>query len=442
MSVAISFENVSKKYRLGQVGTGTLSHDLHRLWAKLWGKPDPFALVGHENDRESLDEREIEHDYETSLPGVSSKKRRSEYVWALKDISFDVTKGEILGIIGRNGAGKSTLLKLLSRITAPTDGTIKARGRIASLLEVGTGFHPELTGRENVFLNGTIMGMRRHEISSQLDEIISFSGCGAYIDTPVKRYSSGMMVRLGFAVAAHLRGEILVVDEVLAVGDAEFQKKCIAKMHDIAGSGRTILFVSHNMSAVRSLCQRVIRLDKGRIDEVGASQTVVMNYLAQEAERVKIDLVAREDRSGSGSARFSRVEIASLENEEVITSSCRIKITLTLSGETSIKNPKIMIGLYDEHGAGMCGFDSDVTGGIPQTISGKATIQCCTEPINMTAGRCYVNIAVFDNGNLADHVVNAGYFTVEDTDFFGNGRSIQRSWMPRLLKHHWEVQDN
>src|SRR5690554_1089065 len=238
-------ENISKQYRLGLVGTGTLSHDLNRFWHRIRGKEDPYLRVGALNDR--------------------SSKVKEEYVWALRDINFEVQQGEVLGIIGKNGAGKSTLLKILSRVTSPTTGVIKTKGRIASLLEVGTGFHPELTGRENVFLNGAILGMTRAEINAKFDEIVDFSGCQMYIDTPVKRYSSGMKVRLAFAVAAHLEPDILVVDEVLAVGDAEFQKKAVGKMQDISkGQGRTVLFVSHNMAAVESLCTRAIVLNNGQ----------------------------------------------------------------------------------------------------------------------------------------------------------------------------------
>lgn len=263
MSVAIHFESLSKQYRLGEVGTGTLSHDLHRIWARLCGHPDPFAKVGTTNNREEVS---------------------GEYVWALKDITFSVQQGEILGIIGRNGAGKSTLLKLLSRVTAPTAGSIKAKGRIASLLEVGTGFHPELTGRENIYLNGAILGMQRHEITKQLDAIVEFSGCAKYIDTPVKRYSSGMTVRLGFAVAAHLECEILVVDEVLAVGDAEFQKKCIGKMRDIAsGRGKTILFVSHNLGSMSQLCNQCIILREGTLTTKCGVDLAIRQYLKNDA---------------------------------------------------------------------------------------------------------------------------------------------------------------
>jgi lipopolysaccharide transport system ATP-binding protein len=243
-NIAISVENLSKQYRLGEIGTGTLTHDLNRWWARLRGKEDPFATIGEANDR--------------------TAKGASEYVWSLKDIDFEVGQGEVLGIIGRNGAGKSTLLKILSKITAPTTGQIKVRGRIASLLEVGTGFHPELTGRENVFLNGAILGMSKAEIKSKFDEIVDFSGVERYIETPVKRYSSGMYVRLAFAVAAFLEPEILIVDEVLAVGDAEFQKKCLGRMKDVSvNDGRTVLFVSHNMAAVKQLCTKGLVLRHG-----------------------------------------------------------------------------------------------------------------------------------------------------------------------------------
>jgi len=251
MAKAISFENVGKLYDLSVVGTGTFTNDVYRWWkTSILKQEDPYLKIGESNDR--------------------SKAGNSRYVWALKDISFDIEEGDIVGIIGKNGAGKSTLLKLLSRVTSPTVGTIRAKGRIASLLEVGTGFHPELTGRENIYMNGAILGMTKQEIRSKLDEIIDFSGCERYIDTPVKRYSSGMMVRLGFAVAAHLEPEILVVDEV-AVGDAEFQKKAIGKMQDVSkGDGRTVLFVSHNMGSVRNLCKNGILLKDGEIYYTGA----------------------------------------------------------------------------------------------------------------------------------------------------------------------------
>lgn len=269
---AIEFENISKQYRLGLVSTGTLSHDLNRFWqTKILRREDPYLKVGEVNDRAS--------------------KGNSEYVWALKDINFKVEQGDVVGIIGRNGAGKSTLLKLLSRVTAPTTGTIRARGRIASLLEVGTGFHPEMTGRENIYMNGSIMGMSRAEITRKLDEIVDFSGCERYLDTPVKRYSSGMTVRLGFAIAAHLEPEILVVDEVLAVGDAEFQKKAIGKMQDVSrGEGRTVLFVSHNMGAVKNLCKRGIVLNQGQVAFDGGVEEAVGYYSNEKKTNIQKDV--------------------------------------------------------------------------------------------------------------------------------------------------------
>lgn len=267
MPTAIEFNHVGKQYRLGLVSTKTLSHDLNRWWqTAVLKKDDPYLKIGETNDRATAGQ--------------------SDYVWALRDIDFKVEQGDVVGIIGKNGAGKSTLLKLLSKVTGPTVGTIKARGRIGALLEVGTGFHPEMTGRENIYMNGAIMGMSKAEVTRKLDEIIDFSGCERYIDTPVKRYSSGMTVRLGFAVAAHLDPEILVVDEVLAVGDAEFQKKAIGKMQDIShGDGRTVLFVSHNMASIRNLCKTGILLDKGTIKTSGAVNDVIETYISMnEAE--------------------------------------------------------------------------------------------------------------------------------------------------------------
>jgi lipopolysaccharide transport system ATP-binding protein len=261
MSTAIEFENISKQYRLGLVSTRTLSHDLKRWYVmNIQGKDDPYLKIGEVNDR--------------------AHRGESEYVWALKDINFKVEQGDVLGIIGKNGAGKSTLLKILSKVTTPSTGTIKARGRIASLLEVGTGFHPEMTGRENIYMNGAIMGMTKAEISRKFDEIVDFSGVERYIDTPAKRYSSGMTVRLGFAIAAHLDPEILVVDEVLAVGDAEFQKKAIGKMQDVSkGEGRTVLFVSHNMDSIQNLCTKGILFENGSIVKSGVIEDVVNYYI-------------------------------------------------------------------------------------------------------------------------------------------------------------------
>lgn len=275
MRPLIRAEEVSKLYKLGEIGTGTLSHDFQRWVSKLRGKGDPFSIIGSENDRTSGDTK--------------------GYAWALNDISFEVNEGDVLGIIGRNGAGKSTLLKILSRVTLPSRGHIDVKGRIASLLEVGTGFHPELTGRENIFLNGAILGMRKAEIKGKFDEIVEFSGVAKYVDTPVKRFSSGMYVRLAFAVAAHLESEILIVDEVLAVGDIEFQRKCLGKMGDLSKSGRTVLFVSHNLTAVQELCSTGILLKNGRLTQSGPVSEIIASYqnsLSSSEMKVSFPVVA------------------------------------------------------------------------------------------------------------------------------------------------------
>ncbi|OYW75839.1 MAG: hypothetical protein B7Z37_11655 [Verrucomicrobia bacterium 12-59-8] len=294
----IQVENVSKLYRLGQVSTGTIAHDLNRWWHRVRGKEDPYAKVALTNDRSRKD----------------GPQKAPSYAWALKDLSFEVNQGDVLGIIGRNGAGKSTLLKILSRVTMPTSGEIRVKGRIASLLEVGTGFHQELTGRENIYLNGAILGMRRKEITRKLDEIVDFSGCAAYLDTPVKRYSSGMTVRLAFAVASHLDAEILIIDEVLAVGDSEFQKKCLGKMNDVASHGRTILFVTHNMGLISSLCQRAILLEQGQlVADTTTSEGVLAYYSRDKATAYHVDFeaVGRSKSGGPASILEGRVEDAS-----------------------------------------------------------------------------------------------------------------------------------
>lgn len=284
-NIVIKAENISKQYRLGQVGTGTISHDLNRFWHKIRGLEDPYLKIGETNDR--------------------STKGDSDYVWSLRDINFEIQQGDAVGIIGRNGAGKSTLLKLLSRVTKPTTGSIYSKGRIASLLEVGTGFHPEMTGRENIFLNGAILGMTRKEITRKFDEIVDFSGVERYVDTPVKRYSSGMYVRLAFAVAAHLESEILIVDEVLAVGDAEFQKKCLGKMGDVTkGEGRTVLFVSHNMAAVKTLCNNGIYLKQGQLEFSGKIHDTIVKY--------------QKDNEFNKSNLFSKNEYIGNENIEIL----------------------------------------------------------------------------------------------------------------------------
>ncbi|MES2812668.1 MAG: ABC transporter ATP-binding protein [Bacteroidota bacterium] len=297
-TIVIKAEDISKQYRLGLVGTGTVRDDLKRWWYTVRGKEDPFLKIGEANNR--------------------ATKGESDYVWSLKDINFEINQGDSVGIIGRNGAGKSTLLKILSQVTQPTTGKIYTKGRIASLLEVGTGFHPEMTGRENIYLNGAILGMRKHEITRKLDEIIAFSGVERYIDTPVKRYSSGMYVRLAFAVAAHLESEILIVDEVLAVGDAEFQKKCLGKMNDVSkGEGRTVLFVSHNMAAVKSLCNKGILLQNGELVYQGAIENTLDVYLIKdESTRHRHTAIfdANTNRRGSRNIEFLSANLTNQNN--------------------------------------------------------------------------------------------------------------------------------
>ena len=336
--IVIKAEHISKQYRLGQVGTGTLSHDLKRWWSLMRGKEDPYLQVGVDNDR--------------------TKKATSEYAWALKDVNFEIASGDTIGIIGKNGAGKSTLLKLLSRVTSPTSGEIKIKGRIASLLEVGTGFHPELTGRENIYMNGAILGMTKKEISSKFDEIVDFAGVEMYIDTPVKRYSSGMYVRLAFGVAAHLEPEILIVDEVLAVGDAEFQKKCLGKMSDVASHGRTIIFVSHNMQAVQSLCKSAMYMKAGKVTDMGPTATVINNYLSREIRnsmerKWQLDV----DAPGNDKVRLLSAEI--LTSDAINNSVISINTAFSIKFEfyNYLEGQLLNLSLFLNTASGVCVFN-------------------------------------------------------------------------------------
>lgn len=314
-NTVIEFNNVGKQYILGSIGTGTLSQDLNRWWANIRGKEDPYLKIGETNDR--------------------TQKGDSRFVWALRDINFKVEQGDVVGIIGKNGAGKSTLLKILSRVTSPTIGDIKIKGRIASLLEVGTGFHPEMTGRENIFMNGSIMGMTKTEIKSKFDEIVDFAGVAKYVDTPVKRYSSGMMVRLGFAIAAHLEPEILVVDEVLAVGDAEFQKKAIGKMQDVSKTeGRTVLFVSHNMAAVRSLCTRGVMLNNGTVNYIGSIPDTLNHYLRDEADNQE-KIIINNIKWKKSTLTITNIEINNSKNAVSTIRSAQKTLELKIEGITN-----------------------------------------------------------------------------------------------------------
>ncbi len=330
MPSVISVENLSKSYRLGQIGTGTFAHDLNVWWAKLRGKPNPMLKIGQSDHG----------------------NRDGEEVWALKDVSFQVEQGEVLGIIGKNGAGKSTLLKILSRVTAPTSGEVKVKGRIASLLEVGTGFHPELTGRENVYLNGAILGMNRNEITRKFDEIVEFAGVGKFIDTPVKRYSSGMYVRLAFSVAVHLESEILVVDEVLAVGDAEFQQRCFRKMQEVSQGGRTIFFVSHNMAAVRQICENGLLLQTGKVSIKGPINTVVDEYL--------VHVLSPTNESLSVETKcfvVKSVGVSSNMGLNVIKPFDPVEIKVTFDAKRDIVDPGLYAGILTMDGHRILGLD-------------------------------------------------------------------------------------
>jgi len=425
MTPVISVENLSKVYRLGQIGSGTFANDLKLWWAKTRGKPNPLLRIG-----------ETDHG-----------NRVGEDLWALKDVSFSVKQGEVLGIIGNNGAGKSTLLKILSRVTAPTSGRVKVKGRIASLLEVGTGFHPELTGRENTYLNGAILGMSRQEIDRKFDEIVDFSGVEKFIDTPVKRYSSGMKVRLGFSVAAHLDPEILIVDEVLAVGDAEFQKKCLGKLGDVAGEGRTVLFVSHNMGAIETLCKNVILLMGGEIRERGVSRTVISNYISG---IVKNNTSTFDNclRRGNGKLRLKEFHLETVEG---------IKQGQTISGSTVVfvfgyqnytlkKNDKVSFGfsIKDKNGSRLAHYYSHFSNVYFTDLPEQGVVKCIIPDLLFAPGNYYVTCRVVINGdqNTGEEVdwpqISLPLKVIEG-DFYNTGTFSLSRWGPILIKGEWNL---
>jgi lipopolysaccharide transport system ATP-binding protein len=373
--------------------------------------------------------------------GAGKAKKDSETIWALRDVSFEVARGETLGIIGRNGAGKSTLLKLLSRITYPTEGEIRLYGRIASLLEVGTGFHPELTGRENIFLNGTILGMRRHEVANRFDEIVAFAEIDRFLDTPVKRYSSGMYVRLAFAVAAHLDPEILVVDEVLAVGDASFQRKCVGKMGEVARQeGRAVLFVSHNMVAITALCSRGILLERGRVTADGAAGAVVQSYLRSLETLVTVPLAERRDRQGSGSLRFTSITVRNATaGGGLVRSGDDVAIELGYESEhpllANVHVDVIVNGPFDEQ---LCQLSNTAQQGAFERVNGRGTFVCRIPRLPFEPGSYTLNCFATVNGDVADWVMHAGVMDVEPGDFFGTGRMNEEGQGHFLVAHEWE----
>lgn len=370
--------------------------------------------------------RSIREDISSSVLNLFNRKNRAsdEVFNALNDVSFEIHAGERVGIIGRNGAGKSTLLKILSRITEPTSGKIEITGRVASLLEVGTGFHPELSGRENIYLNGAILGMSRIEIKNKFDEIVAFAEIERFLDTPVKRYSSGMYVRLAFAVAAHLEPEILIVDEVLAVGDAQFQKKCLGKMEDVSrNSNRTVLFVSHNMAAIQNLCDKVIYLEKGKVKAIGKTDDVIKEYLKASQENMQLDLSLRADRSGNGKIRFQSVNLTDQQMQKTDAIHCGSPAGFTINFHTSdpsLKGLQIAMGIDDSMGQRITHFSNEVTGQEIQADKGKVNIYI--EKLPLKEGRYTFTLFASVNGEIADYLIDAGTFDVVAGDFFHTGK--------------------
>ena len=423
--IILRAENISKQYRLGTVGTGTLSHDLNRWWHAIRGKEDPYLKVGETNDR--------------------SAKGNSEYVWALQDINFEVAKGEVLGIIGKNGAGKSTLLKILSKVTAPTTGVIKSRGRIASLLEVGTGFNPELTGRENIYLNGAILGMTKKEITSKLDEIVAFSGCERYIDTPTKRYSSGMTVRLAFAVAAFLEPEILVVDEVLAVGDAEFQKKAIGKMQDISKSeGRTVLFVSHNMAAVRSLCTKGMLIEHGKTVFFGDIDETIDLYLKSSIFSFNSNNYIEFEEKENMPIQISKFEVSSLNSNGERSNSSGVlmgdilEFSIFVLAKQAYSNLKASVIISTASGTRIAAIRSHEITDIVYETNGDFVFKATASDLKLMPGDYVVTIALAENNTTIAIKEECIGFSIVPTDVYGTGR-IPKGNLYVYSEAKWEL---
>jgi lipopolysaccharide transport system ATP-binding protein len=415
LGARIEVEGLYKQYRLGEVGTGSVMHDLNRWWHRTRGKEDPYEKVTQRNEKDS---------------GGSH-----DYVWALQDINFSLGAGETLGIIGKNGAGKSTLLKLLSKVTSPTRGKIKINGRIASLLEVGTGFHPELSGRDNIFLNGAILGMTRQEIKSKFDEIVAFSGVGRYIDTPVKRYSSGMYVRLGFAVAAHLESEILIVDEVLAVGDADFQKKCLGKMDSLSkGEGRTVLFVSHNIPSIKALCKKGLLMKNGESIYFGEIEPAINQYLKTDQGEA-ISLKHRSDREGNGRVQVTDICIKNKENQTVNSilagEYTRIEFSLIENEKVDFSKMIVACSLSDPYTNHLVSWVSDEME--PTFTLGMEPAFSLEIPhLQLRPGEYSLSIQISfgttAREDLSDYITRAASLEVEETDYFAEGKTIRSAY--------------
>jgi lipopolysaccharide transport system ATP-binding protein len=418
--IAISVDGLGKRYRIGAAAT---RHDDLRSAIVAAVK----APLRNLSDLRRLSRFEDESQENT--------------VWALKDISFEVRRGEVLGIIGRNGAGKSTLLKVLSRITEPTIGTVRVRGRVGALLEVGTGFHQELTGRENIYLNGSILGMDKRYIDRKFDQIVEFSGVKKFIDTPVKRYSSGMYLRLAFSVAAHLEPEVLVVDEVLAVGDAEFQKKCLDKMEEVAGEGRTVLFVSHNLAAVSALTENAVLLSQGRFLMKAATSTAISHYLALAAEQSARAIADRSDRRGSGVARFTNIEFLDAMGRvrTELVSGSEYTLRMWYAGAASLRAPTVRATIYTSSHQPLIHFDSSFYGGMEE-IAAKGAVSIHLRRLPLAAGQYSLNVSLTVSGDVADHLDQAISFSVLDGNFFASGRNATGIREICLTEHAWTAE--
>ncbi|MBI1837999.1 MAG: ABC transporter ATP-binding protein [Flavobacteriia bacterium] len=413
MTVVLKVEKISKQYRLGEVSRKSFIEDVKKIWYKILKKDNPFLNIGEENDK--------------------SKISDCNYVWSLRDISFELNKGDVLGVIGLNGAGKSTLLKILSRVTAPTLGSIKANGRIASLLEVGTGFHPELTGKENIFLNGAILGMKKNEINEKLNEIVEFAGIEKYIDTPVKRYSSGMYVRLAFAVAAHLESDILIVDEVLAVGDADFQKKCLGKLKEISNeNGRTILFVSHNIAAIQQLCNKGILLENGKLIFSGDIKEVVSHYTESHKIETQTKLSEIIKRSGTKELVFTDFFLIDTNSNEkllfiVSGQDVTFRFILNKCSKETFKSVFFGIGINDNYENRIIHLDNDLIGVNFENINNIEYVDFIVPNLSLVEGFYSLAIICKVNLEISDWIQLGVGFEVQNGDYYKTGKSIDKT---------------
>ena len=419
----IRIENVSKLYRLGELGTGTLVHDLNRWWAMARGKEDPCKKLGEVN----------------TLAGRDYK----DYIWALRNLNIEINRGEIVGFIGSNGAGKSTLLKLISKITAPTEGIIKISGRMASLLEIGTGMHPDMTARENIYMNGAILGMKKKEITERFDEIIDFSGCSLYVDTPIKRFSSGMRVRLGFSVAAFLNSDILLLDEVLAVGDAEFQSRAIGRIGELStDNGRTVLFVSHNLETIEYLCSSAVFLENGEVNYAGNVRESITRYLEHiNTMGNKYDINDWSERAGNGDIRITNLQIENMDNNnsEVFVVGSKLRFRLFFKCSKKYNDVRIIIGVRDQMNSPITRFDSYICAcTIACNPAEENEIICETDQINVKPGNYYINVTIISNQEIQDQIIRMRRITIQTTDYFNTGKMFDTQTPVKILiRHKW-----